>query len=551
MSDQKQTKDNFLAQAGILAVAGIISRIIGLLYKSPMVAVIGEMGFGYYHAAYNFYAIVLLLSSYSIPSAISKVIAPKLAVREYRNAHRLFYCALGYVLVVGMIASLFLYFSAGWFVEEQAVPVLRTFAPTIFVYGILGVLRGYFQAHGSMVQTSVSQILEQIANAIVSIGGAWLLIQWGMGTHFFASETTEVKCAVFGAMGSAMGTGMGVLTGLICMVAIYLLNRRMIQRRIQRDRHESVDSYASMIRTITLVVTPFIMSTAIYNLNGTVMSYLYTKLIPNLRGLDSNLQYTNYGIYGGISMTMFNIPIAFATAMAAAMIPSVARASASGDREMTKQKIASAIKMTMIISIPSAVGLFVLAKPVIYILFPRSDEVVTLAAKLLMVLAIAVVLYALSTLSNSILQGLGKVNVPVLNAGIALLVQTIASTILLLYTNVDLYGLAITNTLYAAIMCVLNQLALRRAIGYHQEWKTSFILPAVAALIMGVSARGAYQLLLMATKSPRIALVPAVLFAVIVYFVILLMLKTLSEDEIREFPKGHVILKIAKKLKLI
>lgn len=551
MSDQKQTKDNFLAQAGILAVAGIISRIIGLLYKSPMVAVIGEMGFGYYHAAYNFYAIVLLLSSYSIPSAISKVIAPKLAVREYRNAHRLFYCALGYVLVVGMIASLFLYFSAGWFVEEQAVPVLRTFAPTIFVYGILGVLRGYFQAHGSMVQTSVSQILEQIANAIVSIGGAWLLIQWGMGTHFFASETTEVKCAVFGAMGSAMGTGMGVLTGLICMVAIYLLNRRMIQRRIQRDRHESVDSYASMIRTITLVVTPFIMSTAIYNLNGTVMSYLYTKLIPNLRGLDSNLQYTNYGIYGGISMTIFNIPIAFATAMAAAMIPSVARASASGDVELTKKKIASAIKMTMIISIPSAVGLFVLAKPVIYILFPRSDEVVTLAAKLLMVLAVAVVLYALSTLSNSILQGLGKVNVPVLNAGIALLVQTITSTILLLYTNVDLYGLAITNTLYAAIMCMLNQLALRRAIGYRQEWKTSFLLPSVAALIMGLAARGAYQLLLSAIKSPRIAVVPAVLFAVIVYFVILLMLKTLSEDEIREFPKGHLILKLAKKLKLI
>ena len=549
MGNQSKTKDNFVVQAGILAAAGILSRIIGLLYKSPLVAVIGETGFGYYHAAYGFYTIVLLISSYSIPSAISKLIAPKLAVREYRNAHRLFYCALGYVLVVGMIAGLFLFFCAGWFVEEQAVPVLRMFAPTIFFYGILGVLRGYFQAHRSMVQTSFSQILEQIANAIVSIGGAWLLIKWG-AAGVTAGADMEGKRAVLGAMGSALGTGMGVLAGLIFMWGVYLLNRKIILRRVQRDPHESMDSYGSMIRMISRIVTPFILSTAIYNLNSTVVSYLYTKLIPNLRALDSDLHYTNYGTYG-VAVTVFNIPIAFATAMASAMIPSVAQASASGDIEKTKEKITSAVKTTMIISIPAAVGLFVLAKPIIYILFPRSDEVVTLAAKLLMVLAAAVVLYALSTLSNSILQGLGRVNIPVVNAGIALTIQSIASFALLMYTDVDLYGLAITNTLYAAIMCVLNQVALRRVINYRQEWKKSFVLPGLAALVMGASARGAYQLLVLATKSPRIALAPAVAFGVIVYFVVLLSLKALSEEELKDLPKGHVLVKIAKKCKLL
>lgn len=549
MGNQSKTKDNFVVQAGILAAAGILSRIIGLLYKSPLVAVIGETGFGYYHAAYGFYTIVLLISSYSIPSAISKLIAPKLAVREYRNAHRLFYCALGYVLVVGMIAGLFLFFCAGWFVEEQAVPVLRMFAPTIFFYGILGVLRGYFQAHRSMVQTSFSQILEQIANAIVSIGGAWLLIKWG-AAGVTAGADMEGKRAVLGAMGSALGTGMGVLAGLIFMWGVYLLNRKIILRRVQRDPHESMDSYGSMIRMISRIVTPFILSTAIYNLNSTVVSYLYTKLIPNLRALDSDLHYTNYGTYG-VAVTVFNIPIAFATAMASAMIPSVAQASASGDIEKTKEKITSAVKTTMIISIPAAVGLFVLAKPIIYILFPRSDEVVTLAAKLLMVLAAAVVLYALSTLSNSILQGLGRVNIPVVNAGIALTIQSIASFALLMYTDVDLYGLAITNTLYAAIMCVLNQVALRRVINYRQEWKKSFVLPGLASLVMGVSAKGAYQLLVLATRSPRIALVPAVAFGVIVYFVVLLSLKALSEEELKDLPKGHVLVKIAKKCKLL
>ena len=449
-----------------------------------------------------------------------------------------------------MIAGLFLFFCAGWFVEEQAVPVLRMFAPTIFFYGILGVLRGYFQAHRSMVQTSFSQILEQIANAVVSIGGAWLLIK--MGTAGVTAGTDmEGKRAVLGAMGSALGTGMGVLAGLIFMWGVYLLNRRMILKRVQRDAHENIDSYGRMIRMISLIVTPFILSTAIYNLNSTVVSYLYTKLIPNLRALDSDLQYANYGTYG-VAVTVFNIPIAFATAMASAMIPSVAQASASGDIEKTKEKITSAVKATMIISIPAAVGLFALAKPIIYILFPSSDEDdVTLAAKLLMVLAAAVVLYALSTLSNSILQGLGRVNIPVVNAGIALTIQSIASFLLLMYTNVDLYGLAITNTLYAAIMCVLNQVALRRVIHYRQEWKKSFVLPSLASLVMGVSAKGAYQLLVMATKSPRIALVPAVAFGVVVYFVVLLSLKALSEEELKDLPKGHVLVKIAKKCKLL
>lgn len=132
-------------QAGILAAAGIISRIIGLLYRGPLHSVIGDLGLGYYQSAYNYYTIVLLISSYSIPSAISKVIAQKLGAREYRNAHRLFKGALLYVLVVGGAASLLLFFGAGWFVATpEAILVLRTFAPTIFVYGILGVLRGYF-----------------------------------------------------------------------------------------------------------------------------------------------------------------------------------------------------------------------------------------------------------------------------------------------------------------------------------------------------------------------------------------------------------------------
>ncbi|MBO6164583.1 MAG: oligosaccharide flippase family protein, partial [Lachnospiraceae bacterium] len=174
---KNKKNDSFILQAGILAASGIIVRIIGILYRSPLTSIIGDEGNGYYGAAYNIYTIILLLASYSIPSAISKVIAQKLALKEYRNAHRIFRCAFIYVFVVGGLASVLTFCFAGVLVDENAVPVLRVFTPTIFLSGILGVYRGYFQAHRTMVQTSLSQILEQILNAIISILAAWLLMR--------------------------------------------------------------------------------------------------------------------------------------------------------------------------------------------------------------------------------------------------------------------------------------------------------------------------------------------------------------------------------------
>ena len=519
MADKNSSKNNFIMQAGILAAAGIISRIIG------------NLGLGYYQSAYNYYTIILLISSYSIPSAISKAIAQKLGEKEYRNAHRLFHGAMIYVLVVGGIASLFLFFGAGLFVSGAAVTVLRTFAPTIFVYGILGVLRGYFQAHKSMAQTSVSQILEQIANAVVSVGAAYLLIQMFMGTmEVPADQAGQVMRATYGAVGSALGTGVGV----------------------QRDRHEHVDSYGQIFKTITLVVTPFILSTAVYNLSSTVNNSIYTKWYPSLRNLDTVSIYEKYGIFSGQSLTMSNIPMAFASAMASAMIPSVAQLMAARDVKGAREKIGLAVKTTMVISIPCAVGLFVLAKPVISLLFTnKTAEELNLAAALLMTLSLSVIFYALSTLNSSILQGLGKVNTPIINAGISLVVQTVAAVLLLMFTRLDLYSIAIANTLYSGMMCVLNQWAVRRAVGYRQEIVKTFVIPAFASAFMGAAAWAIYEGLYMVTKSMRISVIPAIVIAAVVYFVMLILMRGITEQELRSFPKGYLLVKVAKKCRLL
>lgn len=559
---EKSSKDNIVMQAGILAIAGIVSRIIGLLYRSPLNGIIGTEGLGFYQEAFGFYTIILLISSYSIPAAISKVISQKLALKQYRNAHRIFRGALIYTVIVGTLASLVLYFGAGLFVGAESIPILRIFAPTIFVYGLLGVLRGYFQAHRSMVQTSVSQIIEQIVNACVSIGGAILMINIGMGTMEIPTDNDGlIKRAVLGASGSALGTGAGVAAGLLFMFLVYSLNKKTIKKRIENDRNEEVDSYKSIFKTITMVVTPFIMSTAIYNLSATVNNALYNNQFVNMvaekiADLEEKNSWlleakTKWGGFSGQALTISNIPLAFATAMAAAMIPMVAKLMMEKKIEEARNKVGTAIKSTMIISIPCAIGLLALAKPVVYFLFPRSDAEVQLAAELLMILSPSVIFYALSSLNGQILQGLGKVNAPIINAATALIVQTVLAYGLLFYTDLDIYGIAIVNNIYAGLMCVLNQNATRKAIDYRQEIRTTFIIPLISALLMGAIAWLSYQGLLLVVKSPRIALLPAIGIGAGFYFVFLILLKGVSESELRGFPKGYLLVKLAKKCHLL
>lgn len=543
-------KNNVIIQASILAIAGIVSRIIGLLYRGPLHSVIGDLGLGYYQSAYTYYTIVLLISSYSIPSAISKVISQKLAMNEYRNAHQLFQCAFLYVLFIGGIGSIFLFFGAGLFVEDDAIPVLRVFAPTILIYGMLGVLRGYFQAYTSMVQTSISQIIEQIVNAVFSVGTAYFMIKSVMGTMDIPDETNAQKTrAIWGAMGSAVGTGMGVLFALLFMLYAYGRFRGKIRKQIACDVKQPKDSYKYTFQLIISTVTPFILSTAIYNLSSSINTKIFTEFYPNIRGLDTIHITTIWGRFSGQALTISNIPVAFASAMAAAMLPSIATSITINHLEEAKKKISSAVKTTMLLSIPCAVGIFTLAEPIINLLFTNTSEVLSYTSKLLMALSVSVIFYALSTLNSSILQGIGKVNAPIINACIALALQTTVAVILLICTDLGIYSIIIANIVYSGVMCMLNQRAVRKAIGYKQEYKKTFLIPMCASLIMGVLIRIIYQCLYLCLGNMKIAVVPAILFGIVIYVLMLFLLKGLTEEDLKRMPKGETIIRLLKKFK--
>ena len=311
------------------------------------------------------------------------------------------------------------------------------------------------------------------------------------------------------------------------------------------------------------MVTPVILSTCIYNMSSATNLEIYCEIVEKLKGYAEAQATTYYGLYSGKANPITNIPIAFATAMSLAIIPSISGTYEKGDQEETRKKIGDAIKTTMLISIPAAVGLGVLAKPVVFILYPQQATL-DMVARLLQVLAISVVFYGLSTLTNGVLQGTGYVNKPVIHAVIALVIQSLVLVVLLVFTNLDIYALALAAVCYSLCMCIMNGFSIRKKLGYQQEVVRTFLIPAVAAVGMGVVAYGVYRGLNLGMVSLGmlekgvmhwgmncICLVPTVLIAVIVYFALVIKFGGVSSQELGAMPKGRVLVKMAKKLHLL
>ena len=548
---KENNNGGIIVQAGILAAASIVVRIIGLLYRSPLTAVIGDEGNGYYGYAFNIYSIVLMVSSYSIPSAISKLMAQKLALGEYRNAQRVFYCTMAYALTVGAAFSLFVWFGAGLLVPPRSVPVLRVLAPTIFIFAILGVLRGYFQANQTMVQTSISQILEQIMNAAVSIGAAWFFM------HRLAAGQDVHEQAVYGAMGSALGTGSGVMTALIFMAVMYLVNRRYFMKRIRKDRTGREDPWTGIMRDTILVITPFILSGFILNLTTTVNQTIFSKIMIGAKGLDEIDITTAYGIFSNKAVVITNIPISIATAVAAAIIPNISSAYARKDREETRRRVIAAVRITNIIATPCALGLIALARPVTMVLLPQWESL-GLASALLALLGVTVIFYSIATIMNAALQSIGRMQMPLVSAGIALAVQTLVLLILLFATNMGVFALVLVSILYSLMIFLLDTYFLQRYLKLDMDLYNVYARPLFAATIMGVATYGLYTMFevfleLVGSRSlylnNLIAMVPAILAAVLIYFFALIRMGTLSEEDILSLPRGSMLLKIFRKLK--
>ncbi|MCI9383999.1 MAG: polysaccharide biosynthesis protein [Lachnospiraceae bacterium] len=556
MSRQKKTKTknrtNYIMQGSILAAASILSRIIGMLYRLPVTNIITDHGNDYYSAAYEIYNIILLISSYSLPLAVSKLVSAKAALGQYRNAYRIFKGALYMALVVGLAGSAVTYLGAGFFTGSllntpESELSLKVLALAVFFLAVMGVLRGFFQGMGSMMPTAVSQVIEQIFNAVVSITAASLLFRYGVSLDEKAGIADGRSGPIYGAAGSTLGTSLGALSGLIFLIIVMLMYNRVLQRQMKRDRTGSRESYGTVFKLLVLTIVPVILSTAVYNISGVLDQGLFKYLMLDVQKMEKSVVEVYWGIYVGKYKLLTNVPIAVASALSASTIPALTRARMEGNRKEMRRKTDGAIRMVMFICIPSAFGLTALAEPILNLLSWNTDPI---APKLFWAGSMAVIFYGLSTLTNGILQGIDRMHIPVRNALISLALHLGLMVVLVQVFQLHIFGVVLSYLFFAVMMCILNGLAIRRHLRYRQELVRTFVIPVVSSTIMGLTC-WLVSIPLEDLIGVRFTAVVCIILAVFIYGFFMLILRGITEQELAAFPKGHVLVRILKKMHLL
>lgn len=532
----KNTERNMLMQGTILAAAGFLTKIIGFVYRIPMANLLGNTGNGIYSVAFGIYNIALTLSSCSMPLAVSKSVSARIARDDQRNAGRVLRDALLLALAMGTFSAVVLWIGAdgleALYHRPGLAQPLRVLAPTSFLVALLGTFRGWFQGHGNMVPTALSQILEQLVNALVSVVAAWQLVR------IYASSP---RVHAYGAAGGTLGTLAGALAGLILVMFLFFRSRPRRTRLADSDAESDTDIYRQLIFT----VLPVILSQTIYQIGYTIDDFVFGNIMA-LKGFSNAYVSSIQGVFNTQYNLMINLPVSIATAMAASAVPSIVTAKVTGARKELYSKITAVLKLNMVIAIPSAVGIALLANPIL-IPFTSLGSMKILAVRLLETGSSAAVFYALSTITTAILQGCDYMETPVWHCAVSLAVHIGLTAGLLWFTNLGIYAMIIGNVSFPLLVSLLNCRSLRWKLHYHWHPARTFGIPILSSAGMGLVTWGSYRLAIL-TLPHWVGLLISLALSVLVYGYLILRLHCFSDIQLSELPLGRHLLQIAKRL---
>ncbi len=528
---------NFLKGAFILSIAAIVVKILGAIYRIPLSNLIKSEGMGYFQTAYPYYTLLLTVSTAGFPVAIAKLISEKRSEKDYRGAQKIFKVALGALGVFGIITSIYLFFDARRIVENIGNPkayyALVALAPALVFVPIMSVFRGYFQGSQNMVPTAISQMSEQFFRVFSGLGLTYVLLDKGIPQA---------------AGGASFGATAGAIAGTVSIIIVYLKNKTRIKEEIGTSVLVQEETSGEIMVNLLKIAIPITLGAAIIP----IMDYIDLKIvIKKLQTINFTEAEANglYGNFKGMAQTLINLPQVFAVALSMSLVPAISNAVAQNDREGTKKIISSGMKVTLLIGLPSAFGLFILAKPIIGLLYYKNTvETIANTGNILKVLSMGVVFLTLVQSLAAILQGLGKPLLPAINLLIGAGVKAVLTFSLTGIPSINIYGAAFSTIVAFAIAAILDIIAIIRYTGFHLDFNYILRKPLISALGMGVAVKLSHMFLSLTGKN-SIATLGPILIGGIVYLFLLFLTGSLGEEELKLLPKGDKISAVISKFK--
>lgn len=527
-----EEKSNFLRGATILAAAGILSRLLGLFFKIPLYQMVGSYGNGIYGNVTAIYNTLLMVSTVGVPVAISKMVSENIARGEYQTAHRIFKVSMVTLIGLGTGSTLFLFFGAGWIIETanwtyESLPAMIAIAPAPLIISIVSAYRGFFQGFQIMTPTAFSQIIEQVTRVLLGVLLAWLFSsRFGVGMG--------VGGAVFGA------TAGGLVAGIL-LFALYKnftsVNKKLLRQRTKRRQKTN----RQLLKRLIIIAIPVTLTSALVSMFSTIDSFIYVGRLA-VAGVDEVTATMMFGDFTNAEI-LINIPLVLSGTLAVAMIPTISESFAKRDRAAMSQKIQLSIRVILLIAFPSCIGLSVLSGAIFDLLFPGSPY----GAAILQTFAFTTIFMMLSNTFQSMLQSIDRFRIPLFNLGIAMILRFITGWIFLAIPFFNIQGIVVSTLITFIYLTVANYMAVKRYAGVKIHWLHDLFKPLVSALVMGLATHFLYQATV-AVVGIFWALILAVLVAVVVYSLVMVMIKGITEEELAYFPGSGKLIGLYQRL---
>ncbi|MEA1974848.1 MAG: polysaccharide biosynthesis protein [Bacillota bacterium] len=526
-------KKTFLRGAVILGAAGIVIKVLGAIFRIPLGNMLGDEGMSYYQTAYPMYLLLITISTAGFPTAIAKMISEKKAISDYRTIKKIFKVAFYLMTSLGMISFIALYFGSETIVrlvknDPESVFAMKAMAPALLFVSMMSVFRGFFQGLQDLKPYAISQIVEQFFRVILGLSLAVLLID---------------KSIAYAAAGATFGAAVGGFFGLIFMVIYYLRSRDNIFEDKMLS-NESEESSFDILKKLLLISIPITMGAAVIPIMniidlGIVMRRLHSiGIIEQANDL--------YGQLTGYANALTNLPAIITVAFQISLVPAISSLKITS-RKQLESTIETAIRISVIIGLPAAVGLVTLSRGIMMLLYPSQIEIVNSVSRILSVLGWGVAFLSIFQISTGILQGLDKQSLPAKNLFVGAIVKLILSYVLIGIPEINILGAAMSTVAAYSVAALLNLKDVFKYSNVKPNIKKMFLKPIIVSAIMGIFVKSTYYFgsIIM---SLRIATIIAIFVGIITYVVFLFVLKVITEDDLELVPYGDKLKRFVRKI---
>lgn len=528
---ERDNSSSFIKGAFILGAAGIIIKILGAFFRIPLANLIGDEGMGYYQSAYPIYLLLLVISTAGFPTAIAKLVSEKMALGDRYGADRIFKVSFIALFIVGITTSSILFLGAktysDYFIKNpKAYYSTLAIAPALFFVPIMSAFRGYFQGLQNMKPTAISQIVEQAGRVILGLALAYILLD----------RDLEIAAA-----GATFGATAGALFGAIITTFIYFKykgNSRAFKPIGQ------IESTNSILKKLLLIAIPITIGAAVLPVMQAIDAGIVMRRLQDI-GYDENTANSLFGQLTGMANPLINFPQALTAAIQVSLVPAVSHLATRRAASSLYKTIEAGVRIALLIGLPAGIGLVILSEQIMVLLYPLQIESAINASKILYILGFGVIFLSIFQTLTGVLQGLGKPIVPVRNLFVGAVIKLILSYILIGIPELNVKGAAIATITGYGIAAILNLIYIRNYINVKFDFLNVFLKPTISVIAMAVVVKLSYPILSGTLGSNKATLISVAVGAV-VYGMMLLVTRTITEEDFKLMPGGQKLYRVAR-----